>query len=913
MKINKEKTVSGINLWSAEPKPVKALKPLCRKIAAEGSVLLKNDGILPLKKGTKVALFGRIQESYIKSGTGSGGQVNILTKPCILESFSKNGVFEIDTELAEVYQGWIKNNPFDNGHGWATEPWAQTEMPVSLDLTKKFAAKNDVAVVIINRTAGEDKDNSDTEGSYRLNRTEMELLKNVTDSFLKTVVVLNVGNVIDISYIESLNVSALLYNWQGGEEGADALADLLAGKISPSGKLPDTQTKTAGDYISLEDFGSTEDIIYCEDIYVGYRYFETFAPEKVLYPFGFGLTYTTFETKYTAKAEDENINITATVTNTGNFTAKEVVQVYFGAPNGKLGTPKKQLIAFKKTNDLKPGESQTLNLTFKINQMASYDDSGVTGNRFCYVLESGDYSIFAGTDVRSADKVLTYTLEKTAVTEKLDQAMAPLTPFKRLVSKCEKGERIAVFEDTPLNSTDLEKRIAENKMADIPFTGDTGIKLIDVAKGKNTLDEFVAQMTEKDLFNIVCGEGMNSPKVAGSGSAFGGVTDSLLNLGIPICSTSDGPSGLRLRGFPAASQVPNGTLFAASFDEKLTEEIFELLGVEMFSYKNDTLLAPGMNIHRHPLCGRNFEYFSEDPLLSGKMAAAETRGIKSTGGTTAIKHFCCNNQEKGRHITNSVVSERALREIYLKGFEIAVKEGGATSVMTSYNLINGYHAASNYDLTTTVLRKEWGFEGMVMTDWWAECNEKPVTAIKREKGNRENLTDMIRCQNDIYKVCASAEEKKHNLKEGLVSGRITIGDLQRSAKNILLYILKSPTFERFVDGGCVIPVFEKLNPEDMEPIYKLENPQNESSITATFGDEKTCLITLDMEIHTNSIAQSSISVKIDDLNVALRMEGTNGNLISVKRNIKVENKKHTLTFTFPPAVKLKNITVYKQR
>ena len=241
-------------------------------------------------------------------------------------------------------------------------------------------------------------------------------------------------------------------------------------------------------------------------------------------------------------------------------------------------------------------------------------------------------------------------------------------------------------------------------------------------------------MNDNDLAAIVCGEGMNSPKVTiGTGGAFGGVTDSLLDLGIPVCCVTDGPSGIRIGGDLKSTSLPNGYVFASSFDDDLTEQIFELEGIELFAYNIDALLGPGMNIHRHPLCGRNFEYFSEDPLLSGKIAAAQSRGITKSGCTTTIKHFSCNNQEFKRSYCNAVVSERALREIYLKGYEIAVKEGNATAIMTSYNPINGYWSASNYDLTTTVLRDEWGYKGFVMTDWWARCN------CKGEEGTKENL------------------------------------------------------------------------------------------------------------------------------------------------------------------------------
>ncbi|MBO5358421.1 MAG: glycoside hydrolase family 3 C-terminal domain-containing protein, partial [Clostridia bacterium] len=343
MLIDKNIEIQGKKLWETEPGPVKELIPLCRRLAAEGSVMLHNNGVLPFGKGTRVALFGRTQETYVKSGTGSGGLVRVVKPPCILESFRENGVFSIDEELAQVYAEWILENPFDNGHGWATEPWSQKEMPLSDELVKSTADRNDVAVIIIGRTAGEDRDNSNTDGSYLLSAEETEMIEKVTAAFKQTVVVLNVGNLIDLSFMDKYNVSALLYVWQGGQEGANALADMLSGKISPCGKLPDTQTKKAEDYPYFENFGDQNESIYEEDIYVGYRYFETFAKDKVRYPFGFGLTYTRFETDYTVKEVNGKITVTANVTNVGGFVSREVVQVYFGAPCGKLGTPEKQL------------------------------------------------------------------------------------------------------------------------------------------------------------------------------------------------------------------------------------------------------------------------------------------------------------------------------------------------------------------------------------------------------------------------------------------------------------------------------------------------------------------------------------------------------------------------------------------
>lgn len=904
MLIDKNTVIDGKKLWEIKPGPVKELKPLCRKMAAEGSVLLENDGVLPFSKNEKIAVFGRTQETYIKSGTGSGGLVRVEKAPCIMESFRENGVFKIDEELAEEYAAWIEKNPFDNGHGWATEPWSQKEMPLSGDLVKSASARNDAAVIIIGRTAGEDKDNSYTKGSFCLSDEEDDMIKKVTANFKKTVVVLNVGNLIDLSFTDKYSISALLYIWQGGEEGANALADILSGKSSPCGKLPDTQVLKAEDYPYFGAFGNKNECIYEEDIYVGYRYFETFAKDKVRYPFGFGLTYTEFETEYSAYEKDGNITVSAAVKNIGNYTSREVIQVYFGAPCGKLGKPEKQLIAYKKTKELKPRESETLDITFSVKDMASYDDGGVTGNEFCYVLEKGDYYIYAGNNVRQSGCVFTYNVSETVVTERLEQVLPPEKEFKRYTAvQDENGNVTLAKTDVPLRKFDLDKRINERRPHDLPFTGDKGIKLIDAADGKNTIDEFIAQLTDADLAAMVCGEGMESPKVTvGTGGAFGGVTDSLLDFGIPVCCVTDGPSGIRIGGDLKSTSLPNGYVFASSFDDELTEKIFELEGTELFAYNIDALLGPGMNIHRHPLCGRNFEYFSEDPLLSGKTAAAQTRGISRSGCTTTIKHFICNNQEYGRSECNAVVSERALREIYLKGFEIAVKEGGATAVMTSYNPVNGYWNASNYDLTETVLRQEWGFDGIVMTDWWAKCN------CKGEEGNRENLKALVRAHNDLYMVCDSAEEKPHNIFEGLKEGYITRGDLQYCAKNILNYILKSPTFKKFADGGCVKPDFGSIDETALETVSVIENIVPDKEYKLCYSKDKKCVFVFETECSGNTLAQYPITLSVGGKPcISISVSGNDGS--KFVRQFKLDGQEDIFRFDFSNKIKLKKFLI----
>lgn len=773
---------------------------LARQAVAEGCVLLRNEEqALPIKKGEKVSIFGRIQFNYLKSGTGSGGMVNAPYVINILEGLQACSDIQINQELLNVYEAWVKENPFDEGEGWAQEPWCQKEMPLTEALTQKAAQQSDMAVVILGRTAGEDKDNSAEEGSYLLTTEEENMLEKVCQAFKRVAVVLNVGNIMDMKWVEKYQPQAVLYTWQGGMEGGNGIADVLTGKVNPCGKLSDTIAKDIQDYPSTKNFGDAVKNIYAEDIYVGYRYFETMAKDKVCYPFGFGLSYTQFSYETNSFLADHGkIDFQVTVKNEGKESGKEVIQVYYCPPQGKLGKPIRNLIRFDKTELLQPQETAELTFSVSAKEMASYDDGGYTGNQSCYVLEEGDYKIYAGTDVRNAVCVGVWTQETLEVVEKLSQAAAPVVPFERMIPKTKNGESDSYSEETqqaPLRSYNLMERIKNNVPEKMECTGDKGYRLADVFDKKVTLDDFVAQLSDDDLIHMTRGEGMCSPKVtAGTASAFGGVTDQLIKFGIPVACCADGPSGIRMDCGTPAFSLPNGTALACSFNLKLIEELYEMEGLELRKNQVDTLLGPGMNIHRNPLNGRNFEYFSEDPYLTGKMAAAELRAMSKYGVTGTIKHFACNNQEYKRNDVDSIVSERALREIYLKGYEIAVKEGGAYSIMSTYAPLNGIWTAGNYDLLTTILRGEWGYQGIVMTDWWAKMNEEG------EEGTRENTTPMVRAQNDLYMVVADAYSNSHNdnTKQGLESGKISRVELLRNAKNICRVVMKSPVMEHFL-------------------------------------------------------------------------------------------------------------------
>lgn len=793
------------------------------KMVSEGIVMLKNENnALPLDTDKEVAVFGRIQFHYYKSGTGSGGMVNVTKVVNILDGLIDNGV-KVNEKLLDTYRKWDKENPFDLGEGWGGEPWSQKEMPLDEGLVKETAKSCETAIVIIGRTAGEEQDNRLEAGSYLLSDDEIEMLTVVREHFKKVVLLLNVGNIIDMTDINRIAPDSVLYVWQGGMTGGKGTADVLTGKVSPSGKLPDTIAYKASDYPSDANFGREENRdIYAEDIYVGYRYFETFAKDKVLYPFGFGLSYTGFEIK-TEKAEitEGAVKLSVSVKNIGSYKGKEVIEVYCEAPQGRLGKAARVLCGFEKTRELVPQEEQVVEIAVDIAKLASYDDSGVTGNKSCYVLEAGEYKFYVGSDVRSAEYACSFEQGEDLVTERLTQSLAPVESFERIKPVCEGGAFSIGREAVPVSEVDESARRLEKLPKEIAYTGDKGIKLWDVKNGKNTMDGFIAQLSDYDLSCIIRGEGMGSPRVtAGTASAFGGVSENLNGFGIPAGCCSDGPSGMRLDCGTKAFSLPNGTMIASSFNKELTSELFAFMGLEMAANKVDCLLGPGMNIHRHPLNGRNFEYFSEDPFLTGKMAAAELKGMAGAGVTGTIKHFCANNRETNRHFIDSVVSERALREIYLKGFEIAVKEGGASSVMTTYGRVNGLWTAGNFDLNTVILREEWGFKGFTMTDWWANIN------VRGKEPDKTDLAAMARAQNDVYMVCPDGEKNDDNTLAALENGGIEKCELQRNAANICGFLLHTNALKRAEGIGDTVKVInrEDEEQEDDKPVqfYKVD-------------------------------------------------------------------------------------------
>lgn len=889
---------------------------LARQAAAEGCVLLRNENnTLPLKNGEKVAVFGRIQFDYYKSGTGSGGLVNTKYVVGIPDTLGEENL-ELDAEVERVYREWIVTHPFNRGAGWAQEPWSQEEMPLDDSFVRAVAARNDAALVVIGRTAGEDQDASSEKGSYLLTDLEEEMLQKVCAAFPRTVVVLNTGSIIDMGWVTRYRPSAVLYVWQGGMEGGHGAADVLLGRVSPCGKLTDTIARDISDYPSSGNFGGDAGDIYAEDIYVGYRYFETFAKEKVMYPFGFGLSYTSFELSKTRVSSRDlpngSVRLGTVVTNTGIVPGKEVVQLYVSAPQGKLGKPLRSLAAFAKTRCLEPGESEELKLTVPFPELASYDDGGASGYRSCYVLEAGEYRFYAGTDVRSAAYAGSLYVDETVVTKVCRESAAPAESFVRMrperraeqtvkqsgKSSVESGMKIA-WEQVPVRTETATSHAAQDCAKSVPYKGDRGIQLGDVADGRVSMEDFLSQLSDDDLCCIVRGEGMCSPKVTpGTAGAFGGLTEPLRKMGIPCGCCADGPSGIRMDCGTQAFSLPNGVCLASSFNEPLMEKLYEMTGAELRRNRIDTLLGPGMNIHRNPLNGRNFEYFSEDPLVTGKTAAAQLKGMAKYGVTGTIKHFAANNQEHNRRRCNSILPERALREIYLRGFEIAVREGGARSIMTSYGAVNGLWTAGNYDLLTRILRQEWGYDGMVMTDWWAEMNDEG------EAPSAENYSAMVRAQNDLYMVTADTEKNMGNLKQDLASGKLTRGMLLRCAGNILGMLMRSPAMERVL--GRITQeerdAYESMTPgekADFDIVYHELKENLELSGEEICTDRGSSwvlgvvvpnpgnyILELDICAEGGEVAQIPVSVFVNgELKGTLTANGTGGRWIVMKMDL----------------------------
>jgi len=700
----------------------KAHWDLSRKIVEDGTVLLKNDGTLPLSKGAKVCLFGLGAGEFLFGGGGSG---RVFTQKNItladgLEQAAKAGKITFFTPLVDFYtqqveaileEGRKLNPEAPKFNEWRSlNPMKLPVLPE--DLYQNAKAFGDTAIFCVSRHSSEGDtfgDRNGEKGDFYLWDEEQELLDQLTKDFENVVVVLNTcGSVSVKEYKDNASVGAVLYALYGGGIAGEALTRLLLGEAYPSGHLQHTLANTLEDYPSTPGYSTHEDYEnYTEDIFVGYRYFETFAPEKVAYPFGFGLGYTTFDIRtVSARKEKNTVTVEVAVKNTGTFPGKEVVQLYLEAPQGKLGKAKKVLCAFGKTKELQPEEETVLKLHFDIRQFASFDDLG----KICeaaFLLEKGKYIVHAGCNVRDTQPAFDFCLEEDIIVRKCKPYMAPTQLAERLTAD---GTMEKLPQPKKLPHPIRRYRLKAQKPAkDFSFAS---------ALDNDRFEEFLASLNDQELTELLYGHPMmNVSNTNGIGRP---PQHERLDLKtIPLIPTADGPAGLRIRVGRGVQPTffPCETVISQTWDTKLAKQMGQAAARETKENNIGIWLAPGMNIHRNPRCGRNFEYYSEDPLSTGLFAAATVQGVQSQKIAATIKHYCCNNREYNRRIADSRVSQRALREIYLRGFEIVVKKAKPWALMTSYNPVNGSQMSANWEALNGILRQEWGYDGVVMTDW----------------------------------------------------------------------------------------------------------------------------------------------------------------------------------------------------
>ncbi|NBJ92010.1 beta-glucosidase [bacterium 1xD42-62] len=818
-------------------------------------VLLKNDGTLPLKGTGKLALYGSGARNTIKGGTGSG-DVNVRHFVTVEEGL-KNAGFELTTkswldaydqvrnEAKKAFYGGIRKEAEAAGvTGERIMFFAMGKACPEPEYEIALAGEGDTAVYVLARNSGEGADRTPTAGDINLTETEIRDILALNEKYEKFVLVLNVGGMIDLKPVEA--VKTVLILGQLGSATGDALADVLLGKAYPSGKLTMTWAPIK-DYASTEGFGDPNDTYYKEGIYVGYRYFDTIGYVPT-YPFGYGIGYTTFSVEPKEMTADaDKVSVSATVTNTGALPGKEVVQVYYSAPAGKLDKPYQELAGYAKTKELAPGESQEVTVTFDTKSMASYCTKCAS-----YVMEAGTYYVRVGNSSRNTHIAGAVALDESKAIEKVknicgESGFEDLKPEGNPITYDGEAEEKAKAKVIQIKAADLTvKEISYQEMpTEIP-AGPT-VKWEEVVSGDRSVDEFVAGLTDEQLAYLCIGaykESDDFMEVIGNASkgvagAAGETTRKLEDLGTPALVMADGPAGLRLaqayrvvdgaakalsssldadfmsfvltpeelqamaakapqpgeeeKAAPVYYQycvaIPIGTGIAQSWNDELAKKCGDLVGEEMEMFGTHLWLAPAMNIYRSPLCGRNFEYYSEDPCLSGCIAADITDGVQvHEGCATTIKHYACNNQETNRYFSNSNVGERALREIYLKGFEICIKKSQPHFIMTSYNLINGEHACSTKDIQTFTLRDEWGFKGVVMTDWL-------VTGGMGAKGDKwpcASCAGNVKAGNDI--TMPGIPSDKADIMKALTDAShpyaLSRAELQLSAKRVLGMIKK---------------------------------------------------------------------------------------------------------------------------
>ena len=842
-----------------------------RAIAGDCMVLLENDGTLPLKEKGKIALYGNGARATVKGGTGSG-DVYVRETINIEDGLSREG-FTVTTkawldrqeqtarEELEAYEKAAIDAAVAAGQPKEAAQMMLILNPLSptalAEITEEDIRNSgtDTAVYVLARNSGEGKDRKDAEGDYELSETEIRNLRILAEEYEKVIVLLNIGGVIDTKALRSIpGISAIVLSGQMGNITGLTVADLLSGKIQPSGKLTDTWAENYGDYPSSATFsgndGDVSDETYTEGIYVGYRYFDTFNVTPA-YEFGFGRSYTRFAIE-TEKVEisGAEILVSVKVTNAGSeYSGKETIQIYVSAPKKGPAKPYQELRGFAKTRELQPGEAETLKVRIRAASLASFCPKCLS-----WVLTDGDYILRVGNSSRNTHVAAVIHLPERVTVEKVRHLFEdPAGSFEEIAPTGETWtapDETAEIEKAPkltLDPAAIETREASYAELPAPLAKKEGLILFDkVAAGEATPDDFIAQLTDEELAYLMVGNsvdniGFNSVLGAAAKTLPGAAGETTGKLeekyGLKQMELCDGPAGLRLtpeyiekadgtavgiggmsygadpntegiRHYQYLTAIPIATSLASSWDLKLIEEMGDVVGGEMEEFGATLWLAPGMNIHRNPLCGRNFEYYSEDPLVSGKCAAADTKGIqKHPGHGTTVKHYLANSQEDNRMFTNSHISERAIREIYSRNFRIVVEEAQPMSIMTSYNLINGIHGANNVDSVTHLLRDEWGFQGMVMTDWLTTSDMSVQLAATAElKYPKADAAMCVLAQNDLIEPGEKPDFDR--IIEGLKEGVITRAHLERNARNILKLMLRTHLYTdrpygEAVSGKCI--------------------------------------------------------------------------------------------------------------
>ena len=827
-----------------------------RAMAAQGMVLLENDGTLPIKAdGRCIALFGNGARRTIKGGTGSG-DVNSRVVYTIEQGLEEAG-FTVGTKAwidrydqacddkLQAHHTWFKKQLDEKGFfdflDAMTDPYTGLEVPLITDADLE-GTDPAVAIYVVSRNSGEFLDRKVRPGDYELTDNEKANITFLTERCRSTVVVLNVGGVIDTAFLRAQKgVGAVLLMSQAGNISGLALADVLTGKSVPSGHLTTTWAKEYTDYPCADTFsymnGDLDDEYYREGIFVGYRYFDSFGVTPA-YPFGFGRSYASFEVGRAAVLlEGQKVTVQVPVRNThAVYSGKEVIQVYVSQPQGELDKPYQVLAGYAKTGLLKPGAEETLTITFPVSSLASYSEQ-----KAAYLLEKGEYIVRVGTHSRNTCIAAVLCLNESVTVEQLQNHLTltgecdvlKADPARFITYAGEADEKAAAARITVDPAAIPVRKVTYSGDAALMTTDKTEVITIrDVLNGKATLEELTAQLTDAELADLCVGTargGLGGSSTIGAASdacpgAAGDTTSALLeSRGVQNMTLADGPAGVRIAPhFVADSKgnvipglgvsaftgldwlfktkaperpadaidyyqyctaIPIATLLAQTWDLALIEEAGDLVGGEMEEFGVTLWLAPGMNIHRNPLCGRNFEYYSEDPLVAGRCAAADTLGVqKHAGCGTTIKHFALNNQEDNRNFSMAHCTERAIREIYLKGFEIAVRESAPLSLMTSYNLINGTHAANNKDLVTYILRDEWGFDGMVMTDWGTTGSLAMGEQTKHKYGTSD-ASLCIKAGNDMIQPGSQADVDR--ILQAVEEGTLTRAELQLCAKRVL--------------------------------------------------------------------------------------------------------------------------------